>query len=111
MVNDPGLMDGQNVPLYEGASPRHQGFLQASVNLPRRIELDYAQRFAGRLRAHDIPSYATGDVRLGWEAARGVTLAVAGHNLWSPDHVEFFRDDVANVGIPRSVHVSVTWRR
>ena len=32
-------------------------------------------------------------------------------NLWAPNHVEFPRNDFEPVGIRRSVHASVTWRR
>jgi iron complex outermembrane recepter protein len=111
MQNRPGFADESNVPLYEGSSPRHQGFLQASVTLPGGVELDHTYRFASRLPSHDIPRYITADARLGWPLSSEWTVAVAGQNLLQPDHAEFFRDDVALVGIRRSVYATLTWRR
>jgi len=69
------------------------------------------QRGVARLVSHSVPGYVTGDARLGWEAAKGVTLAVAAQNLFAPRHLEFFRDEFPNPGIRRSVFVSATWRR
>ncbi|MQA28515.1 MAG: TonB-dependent receptor plug domain-containing protein [Luteitalea sp.] len=112
MENRPGyLADDPNILLYEESSPRHQGFVQASLTLPGRLELDHIYRFVGRLPSHDIPGYVTADARLGWQLSNQVTVAIAGHNLLQPHHVEFFRDDVAPVGIRRSVYATLTWRR
>jgi iron complex outermembrane receptor protein len=107
----PGFSDALNLPLYEGSVPRHQGFVQASLTLPNRIEVDYTQRAVSRLRARDVPGYVTGDARLAWAAANGLTLAAAAHNLFAPRHVEFFTSDFPTPGVRRSVYVSVTWRR
>jgi iron complex outermembrane receptor protein len=111
MASRPGYADEANVALYEGSSPRHQGSVQASLTLPGRIEIDHTYRFAGRLRSHDIPGYVTADARLGWQLSNGLTVSVVGRNLLQPHHVEFFRDDVAPVGIRRNVFASLTWRR
>jgi iron complex outermembrane receptor protein len=111
MENRPGNTDAQNVALYEESIPRHQGSVQAALTLPGAVEVDYTQRFMGRLVTHDIPHYVTADARLGWQIGRGVTVAVAGQNLFAPNHVEFFRDEFAAVGIRRSVYASMTWRR
>ena len=110
-TNRPGSRDLNNVALYEGSVPRHQAFVQASLTLPRHLEADYVQRGVARLVSHSVPGYVTGDARLGWEAAKGVTLAVAAQNLFAPRHLEFFRDEFPNPGIRRSVFVSATWRR
>jgi iron complex outermembrane receptor protein len=111
MENRPGFADDNNIALYEGSSPRHQGYASASVTLPGRLELDHTYRFASRLRSHDVPGYVTADVRVGWQLSRAVTVAIAGQNLLQPNHVEFFRDDVDPVGIRRSVFASVSWQR
>jgi len=75
------------------------------------MEVDYVQRAVGRLVSHGVPRYVTGDARVGWAAGKGLTLAVAGQNLFAPRHVEFFRDDFPQPGVRRSVYVSATWRR
>jgi iron complex outermembrane recepter protein len=110
-TNRPGSTDASNVALYEGSVPRHQAFVQGSLTLPGRVEADYVQRAVGHLASHNVPRYVTADARLGWEVTEGVTLAVAGRNLFAPGHIEFFRDEFPNPGIRRSVLVSATWRR
>jgi iron complex outermembrane receptor protein len=106
-----GAMDAINVGLYEGSVPRHQVQGQASLTLPGRVEVDYVQRFVSRLASHSVPRYVTGDARVGWRIDDRLTVAVAGQNLFSPGHVEFYRDDFPATGIRRSVYVSATWRR
>lgn len=102
--------DPLNLRAYQDSVPRHQGSVQASLTLPGRLEVDYVQRGVSRIVFNGVPSYVTGDARLGWQAAKGVTFAVAAQNLWAPNHVEFARNDFEPIGIRRSVHVSVTWR-
>ena len=107
----PGFDDPFNLAVYQDSVPRHQGSAQVSLTLPGRVEVDYVQRAVGRLVYREVPSYVTGDARVGWQVAPGVQLAVAGQNLFAPGHIEFFRTEFAPVGIRRSVFVSVTWRR
>jgi iron complex outermembrane receptor protein len=103
--------DPLNLQAYQDSVPRHQGSVQASLTLPGRIEVDYVQRAVSRIVFNGVPSYVTGDARVGWGVASGVTLALAAQNLWAPDHVEFARSDFQPIGIRRSAFVSVTWRR
>ena len=110
-TNRPGSPDTTNVGLYEGSVPRHQGSVQASLTLPHRVEVDYMQRAVGRLVARSVPGYVTGDARVAWEPAKGVTFAVAAQNLFAPRHVEFYRTEFPPPGVRRSVFVSATWRR
>jgi iron complex outermembrane receptor protein len=107
----PGASDTNNVDLYEGSAPRHQGFMQASLTLPRRVEVDYVQRAVGRLASHQVPGYSTGDARVALTLANGLTLAASAQNLFAPRHVEFYRDEFPQPGVRRSVFVSATWRR
>ena len=107
----PGFSDPFSPELYEGSVPRHQGFAQASLTLPKRIEVDYTHRAVSRLAARDVPGYVTGDARVAWTAANGLTLAAAAHNLFAPRHVEFFTSDFPTPGVRRSVYFSATWRR
>jgi iron complex outermembrane receptor protein len=113
MSADPAVGDAsdEQVARYEGSSPRHQGFVSASLQLPARLELDHTYRFMSRLPSRDIPRYVTADARLAWPLSRSLTLAVAGQNLLQPHHAEFFPDDRPLVGIRRSVYASLTWRR
>lgn len=110
-TNRPGSVDTSNVLLYEGSVPRHQGAVRASFTLPGRVELDYAHRAVSRLPVGDVPRYVTGDARVAWDPAPGITLAAAGQNLFAPRHVEFYRTEFPPSGIRRSVYVSLTWRR
>jgi iron complex outermembrane recepter protein len=107
----PGYVDPLNLAVYRDTVPRHQGFVHVSLTLPGRVEVDFVQRAVGRLVLNSIPSYVTGDARVGWQLSDEVQLAVAGQNLFAPGHVEFFRSQFAPVGIRRSVFASVTWRR
>jgi iron complex outermembrane receptor protein len=108
----PGYPEDQlNLRAYQDSVPRHQTSVQASLTLPGRLEVDYVQRAASRVVFGGVPGYATGDARVGWEVANGLTVAVAAQNLWAPNHVEFARNDFEPIGIRRSVHASVTWRR
>ena len=111
MAADPGTAADSQVALYEGSSPRHQGFVAASLRLPGRIELDHLYRIVGPLRSHDIPGYVTADARVGWQLSPRVTVAIVGQNLLQDHHAEFFPDDRPLVGIRRSVYATVTWRR
>ena len=111
LENRPGNADDLSLAAYEGSSPRHQGQVQASLTLPRQIEVDYIHRAVSRLPSRAIPAYQTADVRAGWTVGADVTLAVAGQNLFAPNHPEFFRDDAPPIGIRRSVVASLTWRR
>ncbi len=106
-----GFADEGNVALYEDSSPRHQGFLRASLTLPHEVEIDYTHRIVSRLRSHEIPRYNTADARVAWQFSKSVGLAVAMQNLVEANHVEFFRDDVASVGMRRSIFASLTWGR
>jgi outer membrane receptor protein involved in Fe transport len=110
-TNRPGSTDTNNVALYEGAVPRHQVSVQASVTLPNRVEVDYVQRAVSHLESHDVPGYVTGDARVAWTMRDGLTFAAAAQNLWAPNHVEFFRNEFPTPGIRRSAYVSVTWSR
>jgi iron complex outermembrane recepter protein len=110
----PGSTDAGNVNLYEGSVPRHQGFVQASLTLPKGIEVDYTHRAVSQLMSRDVvrhvPRYVTADARIA-RTANGLTLALAAHNLFAPRHVEFFTTEFPTPGVRRSVFVSATWRQ
>ncbi|MFH1679270.1 MAG: TonB-dependent receptor [Candidatus Eisenbacteria bacterium] len=73
----------------EGASPEHQAFLRAFVDLPRRVKADLGVRYVDRLERLDIDGYFTLDARIGWKPNETVELFLVGTNLAEPEHVEF----------------------
>ena len=64
MTNRPGYADDSGVRGYEGSSPRHQGFVHASLTLPARIEIDHTYRFVSRLPS---PSPAISRLISAWD--------------------------------------------
>ena len=95
----------------EGGSPRHQVFNTLAVDLPGNVELDWMFRYVGRLRAVNIPSYHTSDVRLAWSATPALSLELIGRNLHEARHLEFIGAAPAgNTEIRRSVSAGATWR-
>jgi len=71
------------------------------------LDLDY--RFVSALPSQSVPSYSTGDARLGWRFSRQFELSLVGRNLLQPFHPEFVGDPGPVVGIRRSAYVKVTW--
>jgi iron complex outermembrane receptor protein len=107
----PGIPDEDSVPLYEGSSPRHQVQLQSLLTLPGAVELDVTFRRVSALPARNVAAYATTDLRLGVVVTDGLTLSVAGQNLFDASHEEFGHDPPPIVGIRRSVSVMAHWSR
>lgn len=101
--------DTSTVPSTEGSSPRHQVLAHSAMNLPRNMEFDWVFRAVSALPSPKIPAYATSDVRLGWNVAKAMTLALVGQNLHQPHHAEF-ADGATFSEVRRSVHGSVVWR-
>jgi iron complex outermembrane recepter protein len=108
----PGFTNvGSLLSSYEGSSPRHVGVVQSLVNLPKRFELDLMYRVTTGLTAQAVPTYQTGDVRLGWHFGEHAEFSVVGQNLMQPCHTEFGGDPGPLVGIKRSVYGKITLRR
>jgi iron complex outermembrane receptor protein len=103
MTRDPGSTDVQEL-RYERQTPRHQVYLQSSVDLPGGFLLDWMFRYASEL---PVAAYGTSDVRIAWTPDRRFEVALVGKNLHEPTHLEW----PGGVPIPRSAHVTVTWRR
>jgi len=89
-----------------GASPQHQVSVQSAFDLSKRLQLDLTYRYVSSLPVLAVPSYSTGDFRLGWRFSRQVELSVIGQNLFQPWHEEY-----GSVGIRRSVYARLTWSR
>ena len=75
-----------------------------------RIALDWQLRYVSRLAAGPVPAYATSNVRVAWQSASGVEIAVIGQDLHHAHHLEW-RDGSAAVEIKRSALVTLTLRR
>jgi iron complex outermembrane receptor protein len=103
MTRDPGSTDVQEL-RYERQTPRHQVYLQSSLDLPKGLLLDWMFRYASEL---PVPAYGTSDVRVAWAPNPRFEVALVGKNLHEPTHLEW----AGGVPIPRSAYVTVTWRR
>jgi iron complex outermembrane receptor protein len=85
--------------------------IQSFVNLPRGFELDLAWRYVSAIPNQGVPSYSTGDVRLGRRLRGNFDVSVVGQNLLQPSHAEYGGDPGPLVRIKRSAYVKVTWTR
>jgi iron complex outermembrane receptor protein len=110
MTRDAASRDVSQERRYEGLSPRHQLQLRLAVDLPRRIALDWQLRAISELPAGPVPAYAESDVRVAWQSASGVELAIVGQNLHHSHHLEW-RDGATSTDIRRSVLVTLALRR
>lgn len=78
-----------SVAAAEGAMPRQQWQLRASLNLPQDVELDLTTRHVGALDAPSVPAYTAVDLHLGARLRPDVELGVAAQNLFDRGHGEF----------------------
>jgi iron complex outermembrane receptor protein len=83
------------------------------LNLPASLELDLTYRYSSQLKSPDlkIPSWSTGDARLGWRFYHDFELSIVGENLFQPHHAEFAGEPGGPVLIRRSVYASITFTR
>jgi iron complex outermembrane receptor protein len=95
----------------EGGSPQHQGQVESSLDLSRRLQLDLTYRYVGALPSQPVPAYSTGDARLAWKVTPQLEVAFVGRNLLQPWHAEYLGDPGPVVGIRRSGYIKVTWSR
>jgi iron complex outermembrane receptor protein len=108
----PGYTDTGNIlKSYLGSSPSSLVSFQSFINLPKHFEFDQTFRYSSALPAQGVGSYSTVDVRLGWHFGEGLDFSVVGQNLLQPSHAEFGGDPGPLVGIKRSIHGKITWRR
>jgi iron complex outermembrane receptor protein len=82
-------VDALELEAAEGASPEHQAFLKAFVDLPRRVGVDVGARYVDVLPELEVESYFTLDARIGWRPIEKIELFAVGTNLIEPKHVEF----------------------
>lgn len=105
----PNAIVAQTPEAVEGSSPQHEGSIDSSFDLPRRLKLDLVYRVVSALPAQNVPAYSTGDVRLAWRLREHVEFSVVGRNLFQREHVEYIGDPGPPVGIVRNVFASLAW--
>jgi len=105
----PGTRDFFNGSL-EGNETRHQFQVQASTNLPGRVEYDTTLRFVSRLPDPVVPRYMELDARLGWDATRNVELSIVGRNLLDTQHPEFGPPSPFRVEVERNIYGRLAFR-
>jgi iron complex outermembrane receptor protein len=105
----PTSMDVGRGPIA-GSSPAHQVTVESSFDLPKRVSADLSYRFVSSLPGLHIPSYSTGDARLGWTFGRHWEISMVGENLLQPQHVEFPSDPGPSVAIKRTGYAKLVWR-
>ena len=108
LKNKPGFANPALGEGYLGTSPRHQVKVQSRLDLPGRLELDQAYRYASALPAQLTPAYHSLDARLGWRLSNTIELSAVGRDLLEPHHREF---NAVPVEVRRSGYVQVVFRR
>lgn len=98
--------------IEEGNSPVHQWSLFANSILTRELEFDVWGRYVSRLEGGGVPSYATLDMRLGWQPTQRVGLSLVGQNLLDAQHGEFIDQTFATqpTQIQRSAYGKIVLR-
>jgi iron complex outermembrane receptor protein len=94
----------------EGNDPPSRFSLRSNLDLPANLEFDGWLRFVDRLPAPVVPSYWELDLRLGWQPAEHLELALIGQNLLHQSHPEFGADTAIREQIERGLYGKVTWR-
>jgi len=96
----------------QGNSPVHQWSLFANAMLSRDVEFDMWGRYVSRLDGGGVPAYFTLDMRLGWQLAERVELAIVGQNLLEAEHAEFIDLSFATqpTQVQRSAYIKVNLR-
>jgi len=80
---------GEGSNILEGRNPRNQFNLQSHWNLGKSLELDMVWRYVDNLSWVRAPDYLVMDVRLAWEARKGMELSLVGRNLLDAKHLEY----------------------
>ena len=97
---------------FDGNAPGAQWQARSIFSFSRGIELDALLFRAGALPNLSVPSYTRVDVRLQIPVARGLSLSLAGQNLFDPEHAEYggVGAIVTPTLIPRSASINLVWR-
>ncbi|MEP6537104.1 MAG: TonB-dependent receptor [Bryobacteraceae bacterium] len=107
----PGSIDVGSARGIAGSSPRHQGTLQSTFDLSKKLSFDVMYRYVAALPAGLVPAYSTADARLAWRMSRQLELSLVGRNLLQPSHPEYAGDPGPLIGVRRSAYVKLAWTR
>lgn len=88
-----------------GDDPSHQASLRSAVDIGP-VTVDGAVRHVGERPDPVVPAYTEADLRIGWRAARRLSLSISGNNLLHAGHVEYAGGEL----VPRSVLIGVRWQ-
>lgn len=107
----PGSTDLTQEGRAERGSPRHQLQLTTSLNLSRRLVVDWFLRYVSALPAVGVPAYSTSNVRVEWTFNSHLSVFVAGRNLHHATHAEFSDGANGTFGIQRAALIGLRWNR
>jgi iron complex outermembrane receptor protein len=105
-----GSNDASTVGQLEGDTAAHTIVIQSSFQLPRRFDVNLAYRYVSAVPDQRVPAYGTGDIRIGWLAAKPWEFELVGQNLLQPSHFEYGGLPGPLVAIKRGVYAGITWR-
>lgn len=97
----------------EKDAPRHQAGVLSSFQLTRNLDLNLWARYVDNINdvaAYTVSSYAALDASLRWRFAPRYELTVAGQNLLSSSHAEYYPSTLlptASTKVQRAVHVQL----
>jgi iron complex outermembrane recepter protein len=94
----------------EANDPRHLFALRTSLDLLRRMEVDFRWRTVGALPHPHVPRYSEAAARIGWRATQHLDLALIGEDLLHAQHPEFNPVAAGFEEFQRSVRVALTAR-
>jgi iron complex outermembrane receptor protein len=92
----------------DGQSPRHQFFVQSSIDLPKHFEQDLSLRYVDKLPSLGIPNYYSLDFHLGWRPGTHWEFSLVGRDLLNSRHLEFIPEFINTT--PTEVQRTVSGR-
>lgn len=100
---------------YTNVSPAHQFSLRSSLDLGHNWRWDVWLRRVSRIDKPvfgTIPAFTTLDMRLAWQARKGLDLSLVGQNLLDRAHPEYGSNFVQSSPseIPRAVYLRADWK-
>ena len=96
----------------DGQSPKHQFFVQSSIDLPKHFEQDLSLRYVDSLPSLNIPSYYSLDFHLGWRPGTHWEFSLVGHDLLNSRHLEFIPEfiNTTPTEVQRTVSGRIAWK-
>ncbi len=106
-------VDAEGLGPLSSSTPSHQAFARVSLDPRRHWYLDGYARYVSALQDPDVEEFVDVDLRVAWEFAAGMELAVVGQNLLDDGHTEFMPTllRVPQGHVPRAVYASLSWHR